>query len=293
MLATTEMLGGIVVDLQVGAALGYMRKGSSPPADLPERGVVVWRRMLATSENQAEMMRSGETLPMNAQPLLAHYYGRKFEAELAERIEERVVRSLKGFLNSGVLARMAQTSPERWMPERREWEPAARLWELEGAKVWSNLDFWIDYGDRGFVVLDWKTGSYVGPEEALQLATYSVFVQVTKGLPREKVLVQAAHLPMAPDWDAKPVSEAACDAMVQTVKADMAFEMSLLGDAENEKGERVLWAERSKFPVEPAPNRCVRCRFLEICPEGRAYVEEHREVVTLLEDDEEASELEA
>jgi hypothetical protein len=266
------MLGGIVVDLQISATLNAMRNGDAPPADLPEKGLAVWRRMLLSSKRQAEAMRVGRSLPMGAQPLLAHYYRRQVETVTVEKTEERVASCLSGFLASGVLSRIQQTSPHRWMPERNEWDPAAKSWELNGERVWSNLDFWIDYGERGFVVFDWKTSTQAGREEALQLATYSVYAQITRSLPRERVLVQAIYLPNSPPWDAKPVSKAECDALVQTVQTDVEFERSRLRETEFENKGRVLWAERESFPATPAPSACLRCRFLELCPDGRAYV---------------------
>lgn len=275
LLATAEMLGGVVVDLQVNAALGLIRSGKLA-GDLPGKGVTVWRRMLKASEVHAEAMRGGQSLPMNAQPLLSHYYRRKLERELAEQVEENVVRSLEGFLQSGLLARLMQIPEERWMPQRPEWEPAARLWELNGIKIWSNLDFWIDYGERGFIVIDWKTGTYVGHEEALQLASYSVYAQVSRGLQREQVLVQAAHLPLAPDWAVKAVSQEECDALIETINEDASFEGSMLEETVLENGERVFWADRERFPAEPSTRRCSRCKFLEICPEGMAFVDFNR-----------------
>lgn len=267
------MLAGQVVDWQVNAALEELRAGKNPN-DLVNKGLAAWRRLLANSKSQADQIRRGVKLPRGAQPLFSDYYGLAPEPEREQNCEERVARSISGLLESEVWDRIQRVSQDRWSPPRDPMTINAFEWDLDGITVWSSIDLWLDFRPKGIVVIDWKTGGYGDPGEALQIASYSLWGQRVNQLSREQVLVQAPHLRESPGWAAKPVSEVTCEVALATVKAEYETELARVEIIEDEFGVRRFRADRSRFPAEPDSVACLWCKFREICPEGQAMIDQ-------------------
>lgn len=271
-LVTPEMLAGQVVDWQVNRALDAHRAQAAEPDDLVERGIEAWKRLVASSGAQALRMRDGRPLARGAQPLLTDYYAHPADPQRLERCESRVSRALAGFLSSGVWAKVKAIPTSRWSPSRENWELRAEEWHRGGVRIWSAMDLWINYGAKGMVILDWKSGSAAGSSEALQLSTYSLWGQETRNLERQRVLVQAIHLPEAPEWSAKPISELECEVAREVIREDSEREVQLLTQTESSRGSAQFTADRMEFPSQPNPQTCLQCKFNELCPEGQTAI---------------------
>ncbi len=272
-LVSHEMMAGQVVDWQVNRALDAFRAGQPEPLDLVERGEDAWTQMLVSSRTAAQRMREGKSIPRGAQPLLVDYYGIDEGSEREDRSATRVAEALRGFQSCQAWEKLRQVPVSRWSPSKENWEIKAEEWELEGVRVWCALDLWLDYGDRGIVIIDWKSGYQGGINESLQLATYSLWGQVAREYEREQVLIQAVHLPECPDLRAKPVSETETNAARATILEENARETALVVPIARENGLVVLSADRSKFQPSPVASICLFCKFREICPEGQAEVD--------------------
>ena len=268
-LISHEMLAGQVVDWQVNRALDAVRSGSMESFDLVDMGVATWTRTLAASALISAQMRSGRKPPSGAQPLLSDYYERPPDREREERGRERVVAALNGFLTCEVWEKVRKVPIRRWSPLKEPSELRAEKWQLEGIEVWSSLDLWLDCDRRGLVILDWKSSSSPSGGEAFQLATYSLWGQTARGHDRERILVQAVHLPDVPQWTAKPISEVEDRAARDAIKEDHSAELRRLSEGQDDAGSVIFTANRENFPPTPSVAVCRHCRFQQICPEGR------------------------
>ncbi|MBX7134461.1 MAG: PD-(D/E)XK nuclease family protein [Fimbriimonadaceae bacterium] len=271
-LVTHEMLAGQVVDWQVNRALDFVRQGKEEPVDLIDVGLSTLVRLLEKSEWYAGELKRGRALPWGAQPLISDYYDLPPDPQRVAQCQSRVELSLEGLYGSGVWETLKRTSPSRWGPEREGWDISAEEWRLGDVPIWSAVDMWLDFKERGLVILDWKSGVHSDHQEVFQLATYSLWAQTTRGLDREQVLVQAVHLPLAPDWSVKPISRVSCDIARETILAEHTAELALLPPPKDINGVLTYEVDRKVFSPRPQKDACLRCKFRAICPEGQNEV---------------------
>ncbi len=270
-LTNLDMLAGTVVDRQVEYALEQVRAGNPLPPDLVERGLRTWERMLAASRLQARRLLEGQPLPYGAQPLMADYYGQPISDREIERCALKVESSLSGFMNCELGARLIKVHPCRWHAPRSEHDTALVEFQVEGIRIYAQIDFHMERQGHWLVIVDWKSSSRVGTDEGLQLAVCGLW-GLDRGFGQDQVHLQAAHLPDCPIWAPKNITELEYDAARSQIVVDHQRE-SQLTEVRDRKGTPVVYADRAAFPPRPGPVVCAGCKFRAVCPEGQAITQ--------------------
>lgn len=163
--------------------------------------------------------------------------------------------AVRAFADSDLFARIRASDPKGWLaiddPLRFGDVPTT----LDGdSRIWSRPDFAMRDGDR-VTVYDWKTGARKD-EDRVQLLAYALHAKHQWGFAPENITCVAVYLSGAVEEVPMPVTEAALDDVLATIRADLVRIREL--DAQS--------ADDANFPVDPRPEVCAWCEFQELCP---------------------------
>lgn len=264
---------GQIVDDAVNMALTSLKETGEMIDNLASRAAHAIKKVIQNSERFAADMRANQPLPKNAVVLHEHYYGYELDSGLYDNLANRVQTCLANFDNSEILAEIAGVPSEDWSPIRLSksniMPPSFQL--TPDVRVWAAVDFYFKKGGKLWIV-DWKSGS---PSEAAvakageQLAVYSLYGHKGLGFSLDSISVAPIWLQIGVSWAPRPASEPDVNAVVDRIAREAAEHRALLAHAGTWKNEPVLQGRISDFPAEPDAGKCFRCRFREICPEGR------------------------
>lgn len=273
-LSNIDMLVGQAVDWAISATLEQYQKDERTVDGLVDRGVKTFNRLLEWSPSTCEWMKKGKYPANEAQPLHHDYYGIPLRDGKVEECRVKVAKCLANFKSSELLDQILSVHPSRWSPPKGDSVPSFRI--PNACTVYANYDFYARLQSDELLIVDWKAGAVskeADKEAEAQLSVYGLYGVYALKYKPEQVKVVAAWLQVATPWiPTTPTFErqkATHDRILKEWKAETD---SLVLDA-GERKTPVWIADRADYPPKPERFQCRKCKFREICPEGRAVIE--------------------
>lgn len=248
-----DMWVGEVVHSTIQWALEQIRDGT-PPAGETQACEEARRRL---SEGWlASQKRLWRTQPEEGYPnLFDHYYGIPWQKATTDRLKTKAFTSLKNFFNSPVFRRIADTSPDKWLPIEKY-----SAFRLDGILFYLKFDFAMKDG-QGIRVYDWKTGN-PSPSECRQLACYAMYTSGKWEVPLSDIHVSAVHLQPEFSSDDRLVDE---DDIIETKSFVRQSFDGMVKCLRNPARDIAVMAD---FPTTGNYLRCARCNFRGLCEQG-------------------------
>lgn len=274
-LTTPEMAAGSVVDDAIAQCMWQFRRLGTEPQDLVEVAIKRFRRLVETSPQICQNIRNFLPPPDKAAPMHHHFYGYELDEGCLDRCETKIANCIFNFQMSEVWDRIEEVHPSNWMPFKGPYAMGADRWDLDGILVWSQIDFWWKEDEKLFIV-DWKSGKQTDTteQEALQqTAVYALWAVKRKEVHLEDVRTQVAFLQDPVIWNPRKVTQLEFDAIDATIREEHATVMAKLTDGGmDDQGRPIYLAARDDFAVEGVYQRCHRCNYRQMCPEGKAVL---------------------
>lgn len=268
-LVSPETLVGQVVDASVRSDLRVWRNAHKEKEGFVEEGVNALHKALLNSKVQADSIREGKAIGERAQPLHEDYYGNGLDQRAVDALEDKVIKSLDGWRNSGVRERILKFPIQHWHEDSPQESFHADAWYLNDLKIWSSLD-WYALGSKWIFVVDFKA-SYgsdrTAADTAFQLASYAMWAQ-SIGYKLDQVFVQPAYLPTKPRWEPRTVSTSEVESARGAIEYDHQVERNLITFQESPQKAMTITAQIENFPPSPEARRCSQCAYLELCSNG-------------------------
>lgn len=269
-LRTLPMSAGSIVDGHVAIALGRMRARRPIGRRLAEEAVELLGSHVAASPARVEILRGGMAIRDHEHAYQNDFYGRGHRSEELESAIAQVREATEGFLSSPVIQRLARCSPDALvLPPRR---PPHFL--LDDVPVFAALDFVLRHGEKALII-DWKTSRRTDQSEESaqrQLGVYATYLVEGLGYRPENVMLQAVWLREGWIWGPEPARPFLLTMVQEEAREQIA---SLRGRLWRDvvRGESVWRADRGAFEARPSARRCIGCKFLELCGEGKVAVQ--------------------
>jgi hypothetical protein len=249
-MTTLPRLAGIATHETIRRLLWAAKNRRSLATDPEELAATMMRRTWLDARERRWLDR-----PKQCPPVFELYYQDGVPREEIIRFGAIARKGVRAFAGSELFRRISATDPTTWLavddPIRFGDAPACLV---DDAKVWCRPDFAIREGDR-VTIYDWKTGAR-RDEDRTQLLAYALHAWHQWGFAPDKISCVAVYLSEPIEEVPHPVTAEALEAVLATVRADLARMREL--DA--------LVNDVERFPVDPKPAVCAWCEFQEICP---------------------------
>ena len=151
-----------------------------------------------------EPKKKGGRLNIDWLALFEHEYDRPIPPEKLQKTRDECLTSMKGLLESEILAAIAETDPDGWAIENIDLAEFAQVFDFEGAKVFAKTDFMYRGSDGSFNIVDWKTFSAKnrpqkssGGQEGkarVQLGVYGYYAASILGEPLDRIRLREVNL---------------------------------------------------------------------------------------------------
>ena len=131
--------------------------------------------------------------------------------------------------------------------------------QVDGTKVWAQVDLVTQGKDEKIVITDWKTGDekWVEIEGDEQMSVYVLWAMDNFKLPVTEISAEFVFLRSG---ESKLIPK--------TAEQLETFKRSIIDRA------RAMFAVQSgeDFPPDPVERKCIECNFATLCPEGRKFI---------------------
>ena len=185
--------------------------------------------------------------------LFEHEYAQPVESEDKKILVGTVMRSLRNFFRSPILAEAYAAGRARWL----SLEDLVSF-EVGGVAVFLRMDLAFRDRDGRVVIVDWKTGRGEGKFSEMQVAGYALYAAEQGWAAPEEIRTELAYLAI-PRYVRRSVDRRKLDharAFVTksagTMKALLLDPLANLGRLED-------------FPMIDRPQACRRCNFRRLC----------------------------
>lgn len=192
--------------------------------------------------------------PKKAFGLMEHEYADAVTRAEWLAMSDKAREALRGFLTSGVYARILASDPAAWLPI----EELAKF-DFEGTPVWAVLDFALRTPEGAVEIYDWKTGAVDPTGNRPQLVCYALFVQAHHGVPVERVTTHLVYLSAKPEVHDVRVGPEDVAEVAGTMRASIAAMRARLKDPARNV------ALREDFPLTDDLEKCRVCAFRRLC----------------------------
>jgi hypothetical protein len=154
----------------------------------------------STKKYLTEPKKRGGKLNIDWLALFEHEYDREIPPEKLQKTKDECLTAMKGLLESGILAKIAETDTNGWAIEDIDLGQFAQVFDFEGARVFAKTDFMYRGLDGAFNIVDWKTfsGKKSGGDEygkaRVQLGVYGYYAASILGEPLERIRLLEVNL---------------------------------------------------------------------------------------------------
>jgi hypothetical protein len=186
--------------------------------------------------------------------LFEHEYQVTVEQEDKKIAVGTVMRSLRNFFRSEVLAEAFQVGRQHWLSVED-----LLSFDFEGVSVLLRMD--LAFRDRAgrVVIVDWKTGRREGRYNEVQLAGYALYAALQGwAAPAEEIRTELAYLAL-PRYVGRRVDSRQLDQARAFIRRSAGNMKALLLDP------LVNQARLEDFPMIDRPQACRRCNFRRLC----------------------------
>lgn len=238
-----HLWAGSLVHEAIGEVLKSIRQGEAAP---DEEAVVARVRDRMREEFKASKEGRSEA------PLFEHRFGTSVPPDAWKRQWESVERSLRWFLRSNWLKRLAALGPECWKAVDE-----VLAFDVNGIKAYAKIDCAIETGGK-FFLLDWRT-SPAGPREEPALQVSALYAHENWGADPESTQALAVSLQDGSTYHAQ-------------ISEESLMETHLRIEEETGALQEATAQASDPFEVPPPADAeiCRRCSFQAICfPSGR------------------------
>lgn len=185
--------------------------------------------------------------------LFEHEYGMPVDPEDKKILVGTVLRSLRNFFRSPVLAAALAAGRSRWLTVED-----LVSFEVEGVTVRLRMDLAYREPSGRVVIVDWKTGRGEGRFNAVQLAAYALYAHQQGWAAPEEIETELAYLVLPRYVRRKVDARGLAHARAFVVKSAGTMKSLLLD------GERNV-ARIDDFARVDRPRVCRRCSFRRLC----------------------------
>jgi RecB family exonuclease len=244
---------GSVVHDAIRRALTLCKWGEPPPLD---RLTEDCRQRMRAEFRYSRSRRFRQTVSGRTFGLLEHEFGEAISRDDWAAAFETVRGALKAFYQSEWLATARRLSRAQWLPID-EVDSAI----IDGVKFYGAPDFAYRVGDRGCVIVDWKTGRPRQGERE-QILGYALYATYKWGVEPDRVDGRLVYLGAGEQ-----------QRIMTTLEDIQGYRQYLRGSVARMR-ERLRDSERNRaniedFPRTEAVQLCAHCAFRRIC--GRDY----------------------
>jgi CRISPR/Cas system-associated exonuclease Cas4 (RecB family) len=186
--------------------------------------------------------------------LFEHEYQTRVDPEDKKIVVNTVMRSLKNFFKSPVLAEALAVGRGQWLTVED-----LVSFEVAGVPVFLRMD--LAYRDPAgrVVIVDWKTGRGEGRFSEVQLAGYALYAsQQGWAASPEEIQTELAYLAI-PRYVRRNVDQRKVDHLRRFIEKSAGTMRSLLLDPVANR------ARLEDFPMVDRPQVCRRCNFRKLC----------------------------
>lgn len=164
-----------------------------------------------------------------------------------------VMRSLRNFFKSEVLAQAMEAGRERWLTIED-----LVSFHVEDVEVFLRMDMAFRDRDGRVVIVDWKTGKSEGRFNDIQLASYALYASEQGWAKPDEIVTELAYLAI-PRFTRKSVDQ-------ERVDAARAFVVKSAGKMKSLLLDPVLnLAQMEDFARVDRPPVCRRCNYRRLC----------------------------
>jgi hypothetical protein len=240
---------GSVVHDAIRRALTLCKWGEPPPA---ERLIEDCRERMRAEFRYSRSKRFRQTLSGRGFGLIEHEFGEPIRREDWANAFEVVRESLHAFYRSEWLARARRLSRSQWLPID---EVDSVI--IDGVKFFGAPDFAYRVGDRGCVIVDWKTGKpRVGEKE--QILGYALYAAYKWGVEADRVDGRLVYLGSGEEQRIATTPEA-LEGYRSFLRTSVARMRERLRDSERNR------ADMDDFPKTENLASCTYCTYRRVC----------------------------
>lgn len=243
-----QWIGSVVHDA-IRRALTLCKWGEPPPLD---RLVEDCRERMRADFRYSRSRRYRQLAAGRGFGLVEHEFAEPIPREEWARGFDHVQASLAAFYKSDWLARARTLSRAQWLPID-EVDSAI----IDGVKFYGAPDFAYRAGDRGCVIVDWKTGKARDGERE-QILGYALYAAHKWGVDADKVDGRLVYLATGEEVKVG-VSAEALEGYRAYLRASVARMRDRLREVERNR------AQVDDFPKTENLASCARCAFRRIC----------------------------
>jgi len=233
-----HLWSGSLVHETIGDVLRSVRQGEAVP---DEETVIAKARDRMRAEFKASKDGTAES------PLFEHKFNQAVPADAWKRQWESVERSLRWFLRSTWVKRLATLGPECWKAVDE-----VLAFDVNGIKAYAKVDCAVEI-DGKFFIIDWRT-SAAGPREEPALQVSALYAHENWGADPEMVQALAVSLQDGATYHAN-------------VNEESLMETHLRIEEESSALQEASAAAEDPFEVSPPDDLsiCRRCSFQAVC----------------------------
>jgi CRISPR/Cas system-associated exonuclease Cas4 (RecB family) len=185
--------------------------------------------------------------------LFEHEYQVPVDPEDKKIVVGTVMRSLRNFFRSPILAEAYAAGRERWLSVED-----LVSFSVGGAPVFLRMDLAFRAADGRVVIVDWKTGRGEGKFSEVQVAAYALYAAEQGWAAPEEILTELAYIAI-PRYVRRSVDRRKLDhARAFIAKSAGNMKALLLDPLANV-------ARLEDFPMIDRPQVCRRCNFRRLC----------------------------
>jgi CRISPR/Cas system-associated exonuclease Cas4 (RecB family) len=185
--------------------------------------------------------------------LFEHEYQVPVDPEDKKIVVGTVMRSLRNFFRSPILAEAYAAGRERWLSVED-----LVSFSVGGAPVFLRMDLAFRAADGRVVIVDWKTGRGEGKFSEVQVAGYALYAAEQGWAAPEEILTELAYIAI-PRYVRRSVDRRKLDhARAFIAKSAGNMKALLLDPLANV-------ARLEDFPMIDRPQVCRRCNFRRLC----------------------------
>lgn len=185
--------------------------------------------------------------------LFEHEYQVPVDPEDKKIVVGTVMRSLRNFFKSPILAEAYAAGRERWLSVED-----LVSFSVGGVPVFLRMDLAFRAGDGRVVIVDWKTGRGEGKFSEVQVAGYALYAAEQGWAAPEEIQTELAYIAI-PRYVRRAVDRRKLDHARAFIARSATNMKALLLDP------LVNLARLEDFPMIDRPSVCRRCNFRRLC----------------------------
>jgi PD-(D/E)XK nuclease superfamily len=185
--------------------------------------------------------------------LFEHEYQVSVDPEDKKIVVGTVMRSLRNFFRSPILAEAYAAGRERWLSVED-----LVSFDVAGVPVFLRMDLAFRAADGRVVIVDWKTGRGEGKFSEVQVAGYALYAAAQGWAAPEEIQTELAYIAI-PRYVRRAVDRRKLDHARNFIAKSASTMKSLLLDPLANVGRL------EDFPMIDRPQVCRRCNFRRLC----------------------------